>query len=273
MIDARRLWRSPALRFLALGAALYALESRSHRTPDRAVVVSRATVAALRTELTARLHRPPTRAELAAAVDLSLDDERLYREAIERRVWEGDPVLRQRLVERAAWTLRGEAPTTPPTPADLARTLARHPERYAIPSTVSFTQVFVSRAVHPADGPAVMASLALGDHPDALGDAPPFGREVTDRNDTSLAAEYGDGFVEALRSLPVGAWSPPIETRFGWHRVRLTRRLPAATLTVVQAGARLVADWRDDQRAEAEEAARQRLRRERPLRYEPGAAP
>jgi hypothetical protein len=274
---ARRLWRSPALRFLALGAALYVIESRSHRPPDRAVVVSRSAVATLRAELTARLHRPPTRAELSAAVDRSADDERLYREAIERRAWEGDPVLRQRLVERAAWTLRGEAPTAPPTPADLARTLARHPERYAIAPRWSFTQVFVSRAAHPVDGPAVLASLdaalARGDRPDALGDAPPLGREVTDRHATGLAAEYGERFAEVVGSLPEGAWSPPIETRFGWHRVRVTRRLPAATLTVAQAGARLVADWRDDQRADAEEAARQRLRRERPLRYEPGAAP
>lgn len=274
-----RLWRSPALRFLALGAALHLVESlaRSRRAPDRSVVVTRATVASLRAELDARLRRPPTPAELAAAVERHADDERLYREAVEARQWEGDPVLRQRLVERAAWTLRGEAPTAAPTPADLARTLARHPERYAVPPRVSYTQVFVSRAAHPDDGPAVMASLdaavARGVSPDTLGEAPPLGREAIARNDTSLAAEYGEAFATAVRGIAPGAWSPPIETRFGWHRVRVTERLPAGTLTVAQAGARLVADWRDDQRDEADMVARERLRRRRPLRYEPGAAP
>jgi hypothetical protein len=275
---ARRLWRSPALRFLALGAALFGLESlaQARRSPERAITVPRATLRALRAELRDQLHRDPTPAERRARLEAWADDERLYREALDRRVWEGDPVLRQRLVERARWVLRGEA-APEPTPAELAATLARHPERYAVPARVSFTQVFVSRALHPADAPAVMAALAepiaRGDDPSALGDPAPFGRETILRNAASLAAEYGGPFADALRDLPVGAWSPPIETRFGVHRVRVTTRTAPGALTVAQAGARLVADWRDDQREALDARARRALRARRPLRLEAGEPP
>jgi hypothetical protein len=271
---ARRLWRSPALRFLALGAALFGLESiaRSAHPPERSLTVSRATVRALRDELRASLRREPTRDELRARLGAWADDERLYREALARRVWEGDPVLRQRLVERAAWILRGEAPTAEPTADELARTLARHPDRYLVPSRVSFTQVFVSFAAHPTDAPAVMRSLSdridRRDEPSSLGDPAPFGREATARNEASLASDYGSAFAEALRDLPVGAWSPPIETRFGLHRVRITARTPPTTLTVAQAGARLVADWREDQREALDRSVRDRLRARLPLRLE-----
>ena len=144
------------------------------------------------------------------------------------------------------------------------------PERYLVPARVSFTQVFVSLAGHPSDAPAVMASLSeridRGDDPSSLGDAPPFGREAIARNEASLAAEYGSAFAEALRELPLGAWSPPIETRFGVHRVRITARVAPTTLTVAQAGARLVADWRDDQRETLDRSVRDRLRARLPLR-------
>ena len=152
MTVARRLWRSPALRFLALGAALFGLEAIVHarRSPEHFLTAPRATVRALRDELREQLHRDPTAPEFTARLEGWADDERLYREAVTRRVWEGDPVLRQRLVERARWSLRGEAATAPPTAEELARTLARHPDRYAVPARVSFTQVFVSRARHPA---------------------------------------------------------------------------------------------------------------------------
>lgn len=279
MTLARRLWRSPALRFLALGAALFGLESiaRSRLPTERPLTVSRATVHALRDELRASLRREPTRAELTARLEGWADDERLYREAVARRVWEGDPVLRQRLVERAAWILRGEAPTAEPTPQELAATLARHPDRYLVPSRVSFTQVFVSRSAHPSDAPAVLGSLAdriaLGDDPASLGDPAPFGREALARNDASLASEYGSAFAEALRDLPLGAWSPPIETRFGLHRVRITARTPPGTLSVPQAGARLVADWREDQREALDRGVRDRLRARLPLRLEGGDDP
>lgn len=272
MTLARRLWRSPALRFLALGAALFGIESLSRSTPKPSLTASRATAFALRDELRASLHREPSAAELRARLESWADDERLYREALDRRVWEGDPVLRQRLVERAAWVLRQETAAPDPTPDELARTLARHPERYLVPARVSFTQVFVSLAGHPSDAPTVMASLseriALGDDPSSLGDAPPFGREAIARNDASLASEYGSAFAEALRELPVGQWSPPIETRFGLHRVRITARTPPTTLTVAQAGLRLVADWRDDQREALDRSVRDRLRARLPLRLE-----
>jgi len=44
VIVARRLWRSPALRFLALGAALSGLESlaQARRSPERAITLPRA---------------------------------------------------------------------------------------------------------------------------------------------------------------------------------------------------------------------------------------
>ena len=279
MTLARRLWRSPALRFLALGAALYGLESiaRSHAPPERSLTASRATVRALRDELRASLGREPTRAELTGRLEGWADDERLYREAVARRAWEGDPVLRQRLVERAAWILRGEAPTAEPTAQELARTLALHPDRYLVPPRVSFTQVFVSLAAHPTDAPAVMASLsdriARGADPASLGEAPPFGREATALNEASLASDYGSAFAEALRDLSPGAWSPPIETRYGLHRVKVTARTPTATLTVAQAGDRLVADWREDQREALDRAVRDRLRARLPLRIEGGDAP
>jgi hypothetical protein len=271
---ARRLWRSPALRFLALGAALYGLEALARRPAPRALTAPRAAVSALRDELRASLHRDPSPAELAARAESWADDERLYREAVARRVWESDPVLRQRLVERARWVLRGDDPARPPTPGELARTLARHPERYAVPARAAFTQVFVSRALHPADADAVMAALApalaRGDDPASLGDPPPFERAAAPRNDATVAAEYGAAFADAVRALPAGRWSAPIATRFGLHRVRVTARLPAATLTPAQAGARLVADWRDDLRADLDAAARDRLRARYPLRLEGG---
>lgn len=279
MTLAPRLWRSPALRFLALGAALFTLESlvQARRAPEGAIAVPRATARALRDELRGRLRREPTPAELRDSLERHADDERLYREAVARRVWEGDPVLRQRLVERMAWILRGEPTAAEPTAEDLARTLARHPDRYLVPARVSLTQVFVSRGLHPLDAPAVMASLgdalARGADPSLLGDPPPFGREALARNAASLAAEYGAPFADALRDLPVGVWSPPLETRFGLHRVKLTARLPPTTLTVAQAGERLVADWRDDRREALDHAARARLRARHPLRLEGPGAP
>ncbi len=264
-----RPWHSPALRFLVLGAGLWALQQAA-QARHRAPVVLEAPTDSLRAELRAELHRSPTDAELRARAEVWADHERLFREAVAHRVWESDPVLRQRLEERAAWALRDPVGDAPPTEADLARTLARHPERYQGAPRTSFEQVFVARALHPDDAPgtlaAVDAALVRGDDPAHLGDAPPFGRSAVASTGNALATTYGQPFADAISGLAVGAWSPPVETPFGWHRVRVTQRFAGQPLTAAQLGARLVADWRDDQRSDLDVRLRDRLRARYPLR-------
>jgi len=42
-----------------------------------------------------------------------------------------------------------------------------------------------------------------------------------------IASTLGAGFAQALASAPVGRWSGPIASAYGWHLVRVLERRPA----------------------------------------------
>ena len=43
-----------------------------------------------------------------------------------------------------------------------------------------------------------------------------------------FAASYGEQFADAVFALPPGQWSEPLESRFGWHLVKVVQHAPGA---------------------------------------------
>lgn len=72
MTVARRLWRSPALRFLALGAALFGIESLSRSNPQPSLTASRASASSSAPRGSSATRPPPLtpRAAVLAAAAL-----------------------------------------------------------------------------------------------------------------------------------------------------------------------------------------------------------
>src|SRR5262249_21446935 len=72
----------------------------------------------------------------------------------------------------------------------------------------------------PAAATAGEVRAAPSAAPPPLGDAFPRSRDIHATRD-DLAATYGPELADAVSALPVGVWSEPIPSRFGWHLVKV----------------------------------------------------
>jgi len=186
----RRLARSPSLHFLLLGAVLVAANAAWSRFAageargSATIVVSSADVAQLRRSFTQQYGRPPKPDEESALVDRSIDeevlyrraleigldrdnrvvrerlvavmrmladdpkqdDETLYREALAMRLDRKDIVVRRHLVQLMTLLLERSAPAGPITDADLDQLLARDADRYRLAGQITLTQVYLDPA-------------------------------------------------------------------------------------------------------------------------------
>jgi hypothetical protein len=113
-----RLVRLPALHFIVIGAALFALTLRMPDDPAGAatsrrapIVIAGATVAELREEYRAEKGAPPTAAELQALIQGEADLEMLYREALLLGLDRADPSVEARVVEKMRFLYGEEAGT------------------------------------------------------------------------------------------------------------------------------------------------------------------
>jgi len=214
----RRVVRSPLLHFAVIGGALFALAPR--REDPRQVELSSSALAAYKEAQAARDRVPVLPASRAAEVEArAIEDEVLYREALRLGLEKDDPIIRQRLIQKLLLLVEDMGGASqPPTDAELRAFFEKDPSRYALPTRVTLAHVFASR---PSALPAA-EQLEPG-VPAAAGEPFPWPRQLTASRD-ELTQKFGDGFARAVFALQPGAWSEPLQSSFGWHRVWVSRR-------------------------------------------------
>jgi hypothetical protein len=148
----------------------------------------------------------------------------LVREALALGMHESDLVVQRRLVQKMRLALAGEARAREPSEAELAAHLAAQRARWTEPARVRAVQLyFATRARAEAVGSRLppRAEDAL-----ALGEPLPFAAQLPALSQDELARQLGAGFAEAVFALQPGAWSAPLESSYGWHRVLVEARTP-----------------------------------------------
>ena len=274
--------REPLVHFVAIGAALFAIDQwRSPAQPDpapapaaaaapaatpppapvRTIVLDAETRTQIAADAERRLGRPPTPAEIEDQTERWIDEEVLYREAVARGLDRADPVIHQRIAARMAYVL--EQATTVPEPGDaeLRAWFDRNAERWTRAEHVDFTHVFVAGTDDAALARAdeLAAAIAAGAAPVRLGDRFSGGHRFRGRKIADLALAFGDEFVAGLAKQPVGTWARR-RSKHGVHLVRVDRVDAAkpADFEVAKLDARK--EWMDARRADEIRAAVRRLR-------------
>lgn len=217
-----RLARDRVVQFGVLGAIVFAIAG-SPASP-RTIALSRDYLDALHAAQAERLgvgHLPDDK---RGEVDRrAVEDEVLYREALRLGLDRDDGVVRRHLVQKMlvlAEDLGGAS--TEPTRDDVRAYFERTRARWRIAERVHLVHVYAGeRATLVGLAGAVRdADRAHPDTPPPLGDAFPRARELRGSR-ADLAATYGDDFADAAIALPVGSWSEPVRSRFGWHLVKV----------------------------------------------------
>jgi len=229
--------KRPLLRFLLLGAALFALDrTLGERLVDESPFPRGSAVsddALLLHEAIARgYHESDTVVRRRLAMNLAFaegeggrSEDALVREALLLRMHESDLVVQRRLVQKMRLALADEARGEEPSDAELSAYLEAHRARWTEPARVRATQLYFATRERAE---SVTARLP----PDpadalALGEPLPFAARLPALSHAELARQLGAAFADAAFALAPGAWSAPLESSYGWHRVFVQERSAA----------------------------------------------
>jgi parvulin-like peptidyl-prolyl isomerase len=228
--------KRPLLRFVLIGLALFAVDralgvrdAASPFPPGAAVsdddLLFHAAIAR-------GLHESDTVVRRRLAMNLTFaegaqgrDESELVRDAIALGMHESDLVVRRRLVQKMRLAFADAGRREEPSEAELAAHLAAQRARWTEPARVRATQLyFATRARADAIAARLPEDPAAAD---GLGEALPFAAQLPLLSQGELARQLGAGFAEAVFALAPGAWSAPLESTYGFHRVWVSERVPA----------------------------------------------
>lgn len=252
-----------------------AVDDQSVDPVKEAVVITAGQIEQLRQDFVVQSGRPPSAEQLQASIDASIDEEVLYRQAKAIGLDRNNPAIYRRLVQIARFVssdpqqsdealyqkalqlgldrtdlvvhrqlamlmrvaeantpMAGEAP---PSEAELQAYLERHPDRFAEPSLIRLTHVYLSDDRRGDAAEADARDLLKKLQTERIGpdDAPrmadPFllGNQLPWETRQGLVKLLGEDFAAAALKLQPETWSGPIRSSFGWHLVWVHAARPA----------------------------------------------
>jgi PPIC-type PPIASE domain len=259
----RRLASEPLVQFLVIGALLFAgyelLRGRklAEDTPET-IVVTEGRLAQIAEIFARTWQRPPTADELRGMVDTFVREEIYYREGLKLGLDQDDTVLRRRIQQKMEFLM--EPAEADLTPADglLETYLADHRDAYRLPAQVAFTQVYFDPDRPDAESEASKAlALLRGSDPpppDTLGDRTMLPAAMPLTSSARIAGTIGPEFAAAIEAAPVGEWTGPLRSAFGWHLVHVDEREPARDPALAEIVDIVRRDWEQQRRREIADA-------------------
>jgi len=245
----KRILEEPLLHFLVLGAALFVVYHYMHRGAPpgdpSTIVVNRDKLLTYMQYRSRRFDQKKSGAmldtysgpQLQKLIDGYVREEALYREARALQLGKHDYVARLRLIQQLKFINSGIVDSeVNPGKAEIRKYYASHRNDYAIPPTVSFTQVFFSRKLHGLKQAETLARRELAalnrdQVPPAeardRGDRFPYQARYVDRDPDEITGYFGAAMQKRLFGLTPDKtrWQGPFRSPYGFHLVLLTRNV------------------------------------------------
>ena len=212
-----RLVRDPLLAFVVAGGALFVGYSQLAPSSVTPVRLTSETRTGLIAEFEARAGRKGSDEDVARLERDWVNDELLFREALDAGMHLGDSVVRARLVQEMRYRITGLLPD--PTEEQLVNHYADHRDRYLTEPAISFEHVYFERIENAQAG--MLDRLRQGE---ALqGDAFWQGKSFPGYGESMIRGLFGQAFLEALNEAPRGTWVGPLESTRGVHFVLISK--------------------------------------------------
>ena len=235
------------MHFLVAGLLVYIALGDSARSPDastsRTIFITQANliehmqaqIGSANDQVLNRIFLAMSQEDRQALAADYFREEALYREALAMGLDRMDTGLRGRYgrLLNIVLSSRVRADTNELSDKELADYFADNYWRYSIPRKSTFAHIYLSAAIHGADGVAEVASSVLkevnqkgvrADQAGQFGDHFMYHRNYVGKSQDEIASHFGGAFAKQVESLSPdkNTWYGPLESQFGLHLVMLT---------------------------------------------------
>jgi hypothetical protein len=228
----KKFYKEPLLHFLIIGSLIFVLFSIVNKdeidVSGNKIVVTTAEIERLSANWSKKWNRPLTETELKGLVESYIKEEVYYRMALALGLDQNDTILRRRLMQKMEFLSNDLAELNQPDEAALNKYFLENQEKYKLPARVSFTHIYFSLDKRGAkvveDAKSVLSGLNALRAPE-LGDNFMMQYDFVQETPFEVERLFGKGFTEELFTLGTNTWQGPIESGYGLHLVRISKKV------------------------------------------------
>tara|TARA_R110000751_G_scaffold307898_2_gene434247 strand:- start:14915 stop:15754 length:840 start_codon:yes stop_codon:yes gene_type:complete len=234
----RKLFQDPLVLFVFFGALVFSIYAYLEQSDNNPVELSDRNRQLFTEQFELLTGRQATQADIAKIENDYIQEEILFREALEAGIHLGNPEIRGTLVEEMRYQATGIF--NEPTEEQLVQYYLKHIQRYVIEPAISFQHVFFNQSPDKS----MLTLLANGEK--VTGDEFWRGRILPDYGISMIRGMFGKDFLERLQTEPLDTWYGPQKSMLGWHFVKVIGTQAASPLTFAEAKMQVQNDYTVD---------------------------
>lgn len=256
----------PSIHFALIGALLFGLNylfQDKNSVNSEEITVTENRIQHIASVFERGWQRPPRPDELQHLIDEFVREEVLYREAVRLGLDRDDTVIRRRMRMKMEYLAKDLVDAIEPAEPVLQDYYRQHSDKYTVPSSYSFEQIFLDsnkRAEVAEDARIVLTKLTAGADPGKLGDSNLLQRSYQNASAERIDRTFGANFSQQLVDLQEGQWAGPLTSAYGEHLVRISAQQPAHLPEFAKIRTSVLRDWQVDEQKQILETQYKTLR-------------
>ena len=221
----KKILKEPLFHFLLLGALIFILYAALHKgEPDeKEIIVSQQQVEELISNYKEQWHKPPSETELQTIIADFIEEEVLYREAIQIGLDKDDKIVRRRLAQKYKFIITDNTEPQKPTEAELKNYLEKNNAKYQVAQLFSFHQItFLGGEESRMKAIETKATILNNTQPEELktvGNQTALPFHIADKTQEEVNHIFGEAFCSKLNTLEKLKWQGPVQSGFGYHLI------------------------------------------------------
>jgi peptidyl-prolyl cis-trans isomerase C len=233
----KKVLREPLLHFLVAGLILFVFWGVWGNNPgsdSEQIIVGSARIEQIKNSWKKQWRRIPTEKELESLIEQFVQEEVLYREALNMGLEKEDSIIRRRLAQKMRFLIQDIADRKQPEEEELVAFFNRHPELFRSPARISFSHVYFNRdqrgKTTQKEVRKILVKLQTSNPVRAPEQGDPFmlNTDYVKISKQEATRHFGKTFAEDLFTLTPGSWQGPIQSGYGIHLVRLADTIPSS---------------------------------------------
>jgi hypothetical protein len=231
------------------------------RDEIRRVVIDESDIAQLRAAWIRQWNREPTMQELQGLLRQFIREEVLYREAKIRGFDKDDIIVRRAMMRKMEFIGESQVENQQPTDEEIQAYYTLRQEKYRIPATISFVQIYYNRdqrgdrceedALQALD--QIRQQIPKFNELSSFGDRFMLPAQYNDQTGQQVRSQFGEEFAQKVFSFEKNKWGGPIESGYGLHLVFVYEKTEAVTPGFMEVKAQVLKDMESDAKKAAKE--------------------
>ena len=201
--------------FFIIGILLYVIDIGLNSYDEKEIYISDQEIISLVSAWKSQVGRNPTDDEIVRIINNLVEEEILYREALNLGLDQDDKIIKRRLAQKISF-LKQESIVDNPSNNELLDYFNNNKDKYFIEPTFTFTHYYFSNENDALE----RSNEAINQIPKNLDiSSDPFflGKNFVDVSLKSIKSDFGENFATYFNNFKINEWSGPVESAYGYH--------------------------------------------------------